>query len=240
MPAAQLFPALFDARFVRSEAVAETAAAVLAEHGEVGGIARLFDVRRAVNEDDLTIAYVLDTKPFDPLSPTTHDAVAKCIKAPPVWHDITGVDVVIAVRQYFWDAFDADQRGALLVHELLHVDASYDENGELVLAIRKHDLEEFDDVAAKYGAALPAIAPFIRAFGKSQDPAAPLRDIVDDPASGITSITVSAGGKSATIRGRRSAKAADDEPEVAEAARPFTAEQGAAALDELNRDLDGL
>lgn len=228
-----MFPDISGAQFVKASEVGDVAERVLDAHGRPGGIPRLHSVRQAWREGDIAIAFLLNTKAFDPASDEAkHDAIAKCIKAPTLWHDLTGYDVAIWVRAYFWERFDPTSREALMAHELLHLDVEYDDDGEVKLAIRKHDLEEFDDVARHFGAALPGIAEFNRAFAASGQP---LKDLVDDPESGITSITVKAGGREATLRGRGK----KDAPAQEEAARGFSQEAGKAALDELNRDLDG-
>ncbi len=227
---AELFPDLSEDQFVQSDEIARVATKVLNEHAELGDISRLADVRTALREGDITVTYLLNVKPFDPVSDEAkHDAIAKCVKAPGLWHDITGFDIAIWVRSYFWGRFDETSREALLAHELLHLDVEYDDNGECKLGIRKHDLEEFNDVVATFGAVLPAIPEFLRAA----DPAKGLRDLVADPESGVTSITVKAGGRTATIGRQR------DDATIDEAARGFSADQGQAALDELNGDLDG-
>lgn len=229
-----MFPDIEGPQFERAGDVAEVADEVFAKEGQDRLIPRLFDVRRAIREGDINVLYLRNTKPFDPLSDEArHDAIAKCVKAPTLWHDVTGFDAAIWVRGYFWDQFDEMSRRALLVHELLHLDVSYDDGGAVKLAIRKHDLEEFDDVARHFGAALPGIAEFTRAFARSQGehPLQATADRFDGD------ITITGGGKVTTIKSRRPKSSADEPME--EAARSFTADQGAAALDDLNRDLDG-
>jgi hypothetical protein len=155
-----------DARqFVPSQEVAEVAERVVDRLGRQGEVGRLFNVRRAIREGEIAIAYLLNVKPFDPTADEVkHDAIAKCIKAPTLWRDLTGHDVVIWARSWFWEQFTDEQRDALLLHELLHLDIEYDESGEIKLGVRKHDLEEFTDVAQRFGGALPGIDPFVRAF----------------------------------------------------------------------------
>ena len=164
-----MFPDLDPSQFIVSSAVADVAQGVLAKLGAAGEVGRLFNVRRAIEGGDIDVGYLINAKPFDPLSDEAkHDAIAKCIKAPTLWHDLTGHDAVIWCRGWFWDQFSAEQRDALLLHELLHLEVEYDDEGEVKLRVRKHDLEEFTDVARRYGGALPAIDPFVRAFAAWQ------------------------------------------------------------------------
>ncbi len=59
-----------------------------------------------------------------------------------------------------WQAFSTEQRIALVYHELRHLAHKhtargmpcYDENGDPVIEIQGHDVEEFFDVAARFGA----------------------------------------------------------------------------------------
>ena len=74
-------------------------------------------------------------------------AIAACQKAPPLWRDESGIDVVIWAWDYWWRLFDQRQREALVLHELCHIDRT--EKGAVKL--RKHDVEEFTVVVAEYG-----------------------------------------------------------------------------------------
>ena len=74
-------------------------------------------------------------------------AIAMCQKAPPLWRDESGLDVVIWAWSFWWEQFDERQREALTLHELLHVDRT--EKGAVKL--RRHDVEEFVTVVHEYG-----------------------------------------------------------------------------------------
>jgi hypothetical protein len=50
-----------------------------------------------------------------------------------------------------WVQSTAAQRAALVDHELCHFGVDEDEDGELVLKIRGHDLEEFNAVVERHG-----------------------------------------------------------------------------------------
>ena len=87
--------------------------------------------------------------------------LGKCKKASDLDRELAPFDFVILLNKDFWlDIRVTDvQRTALLDHELMHAAIAYDEQGEpkvdergrTVYRIRKHDLEEFSDIAARYG-----------------------------------------------------------------------------------------
>jgi hypothetical protein len=161
-----LFPDLEGPEFVQSDEVARVAGEVLARHGVAGGVARLYDTARAIADGKIAIAYLENTKPFNPLTDDlNHDAIAKCIKAPALWHDVTGIDVVVWVRWYFWNQFDDRQRASVVLHELLHVAVEETKDLELRIRIRDHDVEEFIDVMRWYGALDVGREQLVRAYG---------------------------------------------------------------------------
>lgn len=184
----QLDPAEFTGpEFVWSEEIGIVAEAVLDRHGRAGGIPRLHPIRRAAVEDELHIRYVLNRKPFDPQAEeVTHDVISKCVKAPKLWHDLYGDDVVIWVREYFWNEFDERGRAGVLLHELLHVEVDHDKNNLLKVSLRKHDVEEFVLAVRYYGdfaggrrALAKAMAQFDQDGG---EPGGQLRSLQDDAA----------------------------------------------------------
>ena len=187
-----LFPEIEGPEFIEGPTLAAVAEEVLRRHGAAGGIGRLFDVRRAIHDQLLRVLYLINTKPFNPLQDDiTHDAIAKTVKAPRLWHDVTGYDAVIWARSYFWDQFDDNQQAAVALHELLHLDVQYDDDGQPKLRLRKHDVEDFDEVVRYYGAFLPSRATFFKAFGLWEADGGRPAPATPAP-GGITSITVSA------------------------------------------------
>jgi len=147
-----LFPEIEGPEFLKSEQVADVARDVLSEHGKVGGVGRLFATAKAVREGEIRIAYLINAKPFDELNDdANHDAAGKCIKAPRLWHDVTGIDVAIWIREHFWKGWPPDVRAAAVLHELLHVEVDHDAKGEVKIKVRKHDVEDFVDVVRIYG-----------------------------------------------------------------------------------------
>lgn len=147
-----LWPEIEGPEFIRSDEVAAVAQQVLAEHGKSGGVARVYDTARAIRDGEVHALWLLNDKPFDELNEEkSHDAAGKCLKAPRLWHDVTGFDVVIWIRGYFWRRADARVRAAMLLHELLHVEIRRTKENEAKIAIRKHDVEDFVDVVRHYG-----------------------------------------------------------------------------------------
>ena len=159
-----MFPDIEGPDFIRSEQVADVAQEVLRRHGRVGGVGRLHPVAQAIAEEEVHVLWPLNAKPFDPVNDEeNHDAAGKCLKAPGLWRDITGYDVAIWIRAYFWERWDAAMREAALLHELLHIEVKRDKDDQVKLAIRKHDVEAFVDVARIYGTVEGEAAAFVRA-----------------------------------------------------------------------------
>lgn len=104
--------------------------------------------------------------------------LGKCKKASDLDRELAPYDFVILLSQDFWQHPNVTtlQRTALLDHELMHATIAYDENGEpkvdarnrTVYRVRKHDLEEFSDVAARYGCWKRDIEAFMAAVQRAQ------------------------------------------------------------------------
>jgi hypothetical protein len=87
--------------------------------------------------------------------------LGKCSKAAGKWRHLTGIDYVVEVWATFWDSAEDDAKEALIYHELKHITSKVDSQGGLKWGIRKHDIEEFLDVAEKYGAWDKSIKCFV-------------------------------------------------------------------------------
>jgi hypothetical protein len=85
------------------------------------------------------------------LSAEKSNYLGKCSKASGKWKYLTDYDYVIEVWESFWDTADMFAQEALLYHELLHI-MPVDKDGEIKWKMRKHDVEEFLEVASKYKA----------------------------------------------------------------------------------------
>lgn len=240
----EMFPDTLVEPFVRSDELRELGLDVIATFDEF----RAIDT--AMNEADLGIVWVFETKRFDPdteeYKPHT---IAKVTKASPLWRCLAGTPIVIQFRQTFWDAFDDKKRRAVIHHELTHIDvAEPDDQGRAKISLRPHDVEDFALTMRRFGPIIPGRATFVKAFldwQHEQEKPEPTKlrtvedlahDLVDampgteeakasDHASieaaasspgvqravkrfrdnveaGTTDVTVSAGGRSATIKGK--------------------------------------
>lgn len=208
-----LFPEVEGPEFIEGPGLASVAEEVLHRHGAAGGIGRLFNTRLAIRDEQIRVLYLINTKPFDPMKDDiTHDAIAKTVKAPRLWHDVTGYDAVIWARSYFWDQFTAEQQAAVALHELIHLDVEFDDDGQPKLRLRKHDVEDFNEVIRYYGAFLPSRARFFEAFGLWQEGRGKPEPAEPAEPTGITSITIKdlRTGRSVTASGETFRKAADD------------------------------
>lgn len=104
--------------------------------------------------------------------------VGKCQKASDLHRELAAFDFVILLSKSFWeDRFVTQlQRTALLDHELQHAalahgkdgEALYDERGRRVYRMRRHDLEEFSIIAARYGGYKRDIEHFARSLEQSR------------------------------------------------------------------------
>lgn len=223
---AHTFPEIEGPDFVRSSEVEAVAEKVIELHGGVGGVGRIREVAEAIAEGELRIMWLLNEKPFneDTEDDQEPEIAGRCVKAPRLWHDVTGVHYAIWARKYFWDRFGTELRRALILHELEHIEIKRDKNGEPKFGTRKHDVEDFVDVARQYGpsalageggryvraAALFAGEPepigtkgrsvadaVVDAVEAGADAVQGLRDLADETG---TSITITAGERSATIK----------------------------------------
>ena len=220
-PESGLFPDTLIPPFVVSPDVAALAEDVIADFDEFEPI------QTAIRETGLDIAYVFETKAFDPLKEEFKPhTIAKVTKASPLWRVLGDHDLVIQFRQAFWDAFDVNQRRAVLHHELTHIEVDEPgSDGRPKISLRPHDVEDFALTVRRFGTVLPGRALFAKAILDWQheqenpeptrlrdiaraavdaigtDIAQPLRDLAES--SGMD-ITISSGGRSATIHGRKS------------------------------------
>jgi hypothetical protein len=152
----EAFPETAEPEFVEAPEVEVLARTLLARHEELVSLAA-----ETQGEDaTISIAYVFDTAPFDPAKDeVTHETLGKATKASPLWRCLTDHHAVIAIRRYFWERFDESRRSAVLFHHLLHVEVT----GPGKIRIRKHSVEEFTAVVARYGPYLPDRKAFVDA-----------------------------------------------------------------------------
>src|SRR5919108_353552 len=157
-----LFPEIEGPDFTRSEAIDKVGQAVLSKHGKAGGA--LFEVARAARDEEIRILWLRNDKPFDPEKDDEgHDVVGKCVKAPRLWHDVTGYDVAIWLRGWFFDRWSEQEQEAFTLHELLHIEIKRDKDGQAKVAVAKHDVEDFVAVVRHYGTVVGDSARYVRA-----------------------------------------------------------------------------
>lgn len=87
--------------------------------------------------------------------------LGQMIKASDLDRELAAFDFIVLLNRAFWtDPFTSEiQRRALLDHELTHGALAHDKNGDALLdergrrvyRVRRHDLEEFSEIAARYG-----------------------------------------------------------------------------------------
>lgn len=123
--------------------------------------------------------------------------LGKCVKASDLHRELAPYDFVILLsRSFFEDPLVTPlQCRALIDHELMHAAVKFDAKGEpvydgrgrMVYRIRKHDLEEFSAIAARYGCWKRDLEAFASALDRARhkSPAyylgvARLREILQD------------------------------------------------------------
>ena len=205
-----MFPEIDSPDFVRNDGVREVGEAVIRLHGGIGGVSRLHPIAEAVGEGELSILWLLNTKPFDPEKEADEHGVAgKCVKAPGLWRDVTGYHFAIWIRQHFWLEWPTEVQRAAVLHELLHIDVERDKNGQAKFSVRKHDVEDFVDVVRQYGPLFGDGARLVRAAAQhagEPEPIGkrPVAEAIADLArvtqdGGVESITVTHGSESVTL-----------------------------------------
>ena len=167
-PETGLFPTDDEPAFVRSPEVEELAERVMREWPEFEPILTAIGA-------GLEIAYVFETKPFDPTKDEyKRHVVSKVTKASPLWQCLADVRLAIQFRQWFWDKYTPEQRAAVIYHELKHIEVDLDSAPPKV-SLKPHEIEEFYGVARRYGAVLPDIAKLVKvhSWWAQEQPGAP-------------------------------------------------------------------
>ena len=104
--------------------------------------------------------------------------LGKCKKASDLDREFAPFDFVIVLnRTYFEDAdFSDRQRTAVIDHELCHGQVKYDKTGEpekdergrTIYRLRKHDIEDFAEIAERHGTYKRDIEMFAQALRRSK------------------------------------------------------------------------
>jgi hypothetical protein len=163
-------------QFVESERVEEIARRLIRELPEF----EQSGLRQAVG-DDLRVLYIENTKPFDQLRELpVCGSFGKAIKASPVWRDLANTDAVLWIREVVVRATGwPDLLEATIFHGLLHFECAF-VAGVWRLSLRKHDVQAFNESAARYRDALPDVRTFLRAAARFGEPT---ETVVQEPLS---------------------------------------------------------
>jgi len=76
--------------------------------------------------------------------------LGKCSRATGKWKYLTDKDFVIEIWDKWWETANEHQKEALMYHEVSHIDFK-EKDDEITWRLKRHDIEEFNDVVKKYG-----------------------------------------------------------------------------------------
>jgi len=123
-------------------------------------------------------------------------------------------DFAILLNAEIWRQLPEIAKRAVLDHELSHCGTkTSDQTGEVSYYIRKHDLEEFNHIVRRYGLWREGVETFIKAALKQEQAGlfkaaesgvkTAARELVETVAGmpAVSSVTISSGGKSVTLKG---------------------------------------
>lgn len=116
---------------------------------------------------------------FRPEAAVSDDKViaGMCIRVDDRNRVIHDQDFIIEIAKDVWEDATQEFRRALMDHELGHAGIRMDENGDVIYDektnrpktyIKKHDIEEFEDVLERHGAYHKALRQFLEAFARSK------------------------------------------------------------------------
>lgn len=99
---------------------------------------------------DLSMCDIRYLKVYPNISKTT---AGRCKALNRREHHLSGgYDYVVEMSGELWDRLDADRRYILTWHELKHVYPVYNDNkGEWNYKVRKHDVEDFEEILDRHG-----------------------------------------------------------------------------------------
>lgn len=95
----------------------------------------------------------------------------KAKKVGPLEREFHDHDFIILLNWKVWQELPEIARRALLDHELTHcASAIDDQTGETTYYVRKHDLEEFNEIVSRYGLWREGVERFVNAALKKKEP----------------------------------------------------------------------
>ena len=74
-------------------------------------------------------------------------------------------DYILTLSALAWEKFTAEQKKALIDHELAHM-VKVEKNEKVTWKLRHHDLEEFCSIVKRYGEWSPSITSFRKALNE--------------------------------------------------------------------------
>lgn len=106
----------------------------------------------------IALAWKLNTK----ADKDGHIVLGKCIKVSDLYREYADYDFIVTLNKEFWEdlAVTKEQKIALVDHEMCHAAPDYndetgehkvDERGRFLFRIRRHDVEEFNDIIQRHG-----------------------------------------------------------------------------------------
>lgn len=108
-----------------------------------------------------------------------HVTAGMCYRVDDRNRTLHGYDIIIELARDVWDEANDDFRRALVDHELGHIGIRIDDDsgspaiddatGRVKVYLRKHDIEEFEDVLERHGAYHKGLRSFLEAFAKGRD-----------------------------------------------------------------------
>lgn len=102
---------------------------------------------------DLSIVYLFQKKAQKDGDTVQLGKAARKSKKDQIVAEILGSEChfVLTISWDTWKYMDNDKKVALVDHELTHCETDYNEDGDLKLKIRKHDIEEFHEIIERRG-----------------------------------------------------------------------------------------
>lgn len=107
-----------------------------------------------------------------------------CKRASDLDRELADYDFIILLLKTFWRDLEVTdhQRAALLDHELCHAAVAHDkygepkldERGRSVYRVRRHDIEEFSEIAERYGTYKRDLERFAQALRRSKQQPLPI------------------------------------------------------------------
>ena len=75
---------------------------------------------------------------------------------------------VIEIAHELWRYLEPEQQRALVDHELAHLQVAFDDDDQMTLTIKGHDVEEFHSVVRRHGAWRPELATLAELAGQQR------------------------------------------------------------------------